>query len=159
MRRGGAHIRECLKKFWTKEYFCITFKARRLLSISALWLFAPQGFATVIYPIDINCIKPHFWFLSIPTSNRKGFFMSSFCHPKKLNLWAVNTSWSTVICLTCFVRRSTRNTNRSSTLIKTKTKHLVVLQKLSTTFYFVHAFLILVAESSLCKPPLHPAPS
>ena len=39
-----------------------------------------------------------------------------------------------------FVRRSTQNTNRSSTLMKTKTSDAVVLQTFSTTFHFLRVF-------------------
>ena len=49
-----------------------------------------------------------------------------------------------VVCPTCSIHRRTQNTNRSSTVIKTKTNHVVVLETLSATFHFLRSFSILV---------------
>ena len=51
---------------------------------------------------------------------------------------------SAIVCPTCSINRGTPNTHRSSTPIKTKTNHVDVIETLSTTFHFLHAFSILV---------------
>ena len=50
-----------------------------------------------------------------------------------------------VVCPTCSINRRTQNTNRSSTVTKTKTNHVVVLETLSATFHFLRTFSILVS--------------